>query len=63
MGSTAAIRRRQLEVAEGPEGLALAREWVSTKLRNQAEFLEELRERRPNLWEGFDGAIGTIRSK
>jgi len=62
MGSTAAIRRRQLEVAEGPEGLAITREWVSTKLRNQAEFLEELRERRPNLRQGFDGPIGTIGS-
>lgn len=62
MGLTAAIRRRQLEVAEGPEGLALAREWVSTKLRNQVEFLEELRERRPSLRNGFDGPIGTIRS-
>jgi hypothetical protein len=28
MGSTAAIRRRQVEVADGPEGLALVRDWV-----------------------------------
>lgn len=62
MGSTAAIRRRQLEVAEGTEGLVIAREWVSAKLRNQAEFLEELRERRPNLREVFNGHIATIRS-
>src|SRR5437764_13973392 len=37
MGSTAAIRRRQLEVAEGPEGLALVRDWVTAKLRHQHE--------------------------
>lgn len=42
MGSTATIRRRQLEVAEGPEGLALVADWVQAKLRHQAEFLEEL---------------------
>ena len=36
MGSTAAIRRRQLEVADGPEGLAFVRDWVEAKLRHQA---------------------------
>jgi CRISPR-associated protein Cas1 len=41
MGCTAAIRRRQLEVAEGPEGLAVARDWIVAKLRNQVEFLED----------------------
>src|SRR5207253_1281401 len=47
MGSTAAIRRRQLEVADGPEGLAFVRDWVRAKVRHQAEFLEELAQRRP----------------
>jgi CRISPR-associated protein Cas1 len=47
MGSTAAIRRRQLEVAEGPEGLAFVREWVQAKLRHQQEFLDELQQRGP----------------
>lgn len=61
MGSTAEIRRRQLEVATGPEGLALARDWVASKLRNQAEFLEELRDRRPQQVESFRGAIAGIR--
>ena len=32
MGSTAAIRRRQLEVAEGPDGLALVQEWVQARV-------------------------------
>lgn len=62
MGSTAAIRRRQLEVAESREGLAVAREWVASKLRNQAEFLEELAERRPNHRDIFKGSIETIRA-
>jgi CRISP-associated protein Cas1 len=62
MGSTAAIRRRQLEVASGPEGLAIAREWVASKLRHQSEFLEELGQRRPGQGAVFDGPIATIRS-
>jgi CRISP-associated protein Cas1 len=47
MGSTAAIRRRQLGVAGGPEGLAFVRDWVQANLRHQQEFLEELQRRRP----------------
>src|SRR5262245_33004704 len=47
MGSTAAIRRRQIEVADAPEGLELVRGWVEAKLRNQVEFLDELAARRP----------------
>ena len=62
MGSTAAIRRRQIEVAEGPEGLALAREWVQAKLRHQAEFLEELARRRPEADGLFQGTLGTVRA-
>jgi CRISPR-associated protein Cas1 len=62
MGSTAAIRRRQLEVAEGPEGLAVVREWVQAKLRHQAEFLEELRQRRPEADDLFTAPLGTIRA-
>lgn len=62
MGSTAAIRRRQLEAGAGADGLGIAREWVASKLRNQVEFLEELRERRPAQRSVFDGPIATIRS-
>jgi CRISP-associated protein Cas1 len=62
MGSTAAIRRRQLETAAGPEGLAFAREWVAAKVRNQAEFLDELSQRRPGQRALFTTAIESIRS-
>jgi CRISPR-associated protein Cas1 len=62
MGSTAAIRRRQLEAADGAEGLALVLEWVQAKLRHQAEFLDELRQRRPDSGDLFDGALGAVRS-
>ena len=62
MGSTAAIRRRQLEAASGPEGLTIAREWIASKLSHQSEFLEELRDRRPGRRDLFAGPIETIRS-
>src|SRR4051794_18321281 len=62
MGSTAAIRRRQLEVAAAEEGLALARGWAEAKLRHQAEFLEELCRRRPGQEGLFAGALGGLRS-
>jgi CRISP-associated protein Cas1 len=61
MGSTAAIRRRQLEAAEGPEGLAFVREWVTAKVRHQLEFLEELWRRRPGADDVFAAAVQTLR--
>jgi CRISPR-associated protein Cas1 len=61
MGSTAAIRRRQIEAAEGPEGLALVRDWVQAKLRHQLEFLEELSRRRPEAGAVFESPLGTLR--
>ncbi len=60
MGSTAVIRRRQVEAAEGPEGLAFARDWVVAKLRHQREFLEELSGRRPDAATLFRSPLGTL---
>jgi len=57
MGSTAAIRRRQIEVAESPEGFRLVRDWVTAKLRNQADFLDELWRRRPGKDDLFDAPV------
>jgi CRISPR-associated protein Cas1 len=62
LGSTAAIRRRQIEAADGPEGLALVREWVQAKLRHQVAFLEELRQRRPDSADLFEAPLGTLRA-
>jgi CRISP-associated protein Cas1 len=62
MGSTAAIRRRQVEAAEAPEGLGFARDWVKAKLGHQVEFLEELARRRPDENGLFDSPLGTIRA-
>jgi CRISPR-associated protein Cas1 len=47
LGSTALIRRRQLEIAEKEEGLNLAREWVVAKLDHQIDFLKRLGNSRP----------------
>jgi CRISPR-associated protein Cas1 len=61
MGSTAAIRRRQIEVADGPDGLAFVREWALAKVRHQVEFLEELRRRREGSDALFDAPLTTLR--
>lgn len=61
LGSTAAIRRRQLEAADGPEGVALAQEWVKAKLRHQLEFLVELHHRRPEADPVFQSALTALR--
>jgi CRISPR-associated protein Cas1 len=60
MGSTTAIRRRQLEVAETAEGLGFVREWVEAKVRNQREFLQELERRRPGQENLFGRAIAGL---
>ncbi len=41
-GSTAAIRRAQIEAADKDIGLQLAREWMGERLRGQAELLRKL---------------------
>src|SRR5437899_4963057 len=61
MGSTAAIRRRQLEVADTPEGLGFVRDWVQAKVRNQLEFLDELARRRPEATDIFQNPAATLR--
>ncbi len=47
MGSTSAIRRHQLKMAESYSGLLVIKEWTKIKLENQKEFLLELQRRRP----------------
>lgn len=61
MGSTAAIRRRQLEAAEGPDGLGFVREWARAKVGNQVEFLDELCGRREGAAELFAAPLTTLR--
>ncbi len=54
LGSTALIRRRQLEVAEKDEGLELAKEWIVTKFDNQIDFLKKLANSRPEKQEKIE---------
>jgi CRISP-associated protein Cas1 len=46
LGSTARIRRRQLDMACCAEGVEIGKFFVLKKFENQVEFLKELRERR-----------------
>ncbi|MFO1429530.1 MAG: CRISPR-associated endonuclease Cas1 [Candidatus Competibacteraceae bacterium] len=48
-GSTTAIRRAQLRLADTQEGLRLALSWMLRKLDNQLTFLQEARNRRTRL--------------
>lgn len=57
MGSTALVRRRQLEAAEGDLGLQLVCELVTQKLENQLQFLKKLMYARPERKEYFDPFI------
>ena len=63
MGSTAAIRRRQIEVATTAEGLEVVKGWFGAKLDHQADFLAALQRRRPETKLDFDGAIASIRER
>ena len=57
MGSTALVRRRQLEAVEGDLGLQLVCELVTQKLENQLQFLKKLMYARPERKEYFDQFI------
>ncbi len=47
LGSTTAIRKRQLEASIGADGLTKTKEWVSKKVQNQKDFIQELKKHRP----------------
>ncbi len=61
-GSIATIRRRQLEIAETAEGFAWVQKWGQEKLRNQINFLKQLRHSRPGKEEIFDTPIARVES-
>jgi len=53
LGSTTAIRRRQLEILKTEEGTTLVKKWMSIKAENYAKHLEELGRRRNEEKEQF----------
>lgn len=60
MGSTALIRRKQLEAGESSLGIELVSEMVSQKLKNQIEFLKKLMHARPGSREHFLNSVQVI---
>lgn len=60
LGSTALIRRRQLEAIDSPLGLQLVTDMVAQKLDNQTLFLKKLMHARPGREDAFRPAIGSI---
>jgi CRISPR-associated protein Cas1 len=57
LGSTALIRRRQLEAADNPLGIHLVTDMVGQKLTNQINFLKKLMYARPGREKHFQPAI------
>jgi len=60
MGSSTFIRRRLLEIYANDTGLDYVKQWVGQKLVNQAEFLEELLEKRPGVKDSLSDEIAKI---
>lgn len=60
MGSTALIRRKQLEAAEEPSGVTLVGDMIQRKMDNQILFLKRLMHARPGKESLFDDAIKII---
>ena len=57
LGSTARIRRKQIEFSMKSEGLTLGLQWIKMRLNSQVEFLLKLRERRTRLSAGITTTI------
>ena len=60
MGSTALIRRKQLEVADNENGFSLVVDMIRQKLGNQIRFLTKLMHARPGKDEVFEDPIKII---
>lgn len=59
-GSTAFIRRRQLEVFESDEGLSFVKEWIKNKISASLKHLKELEYKRSSKKEEIERRIGEI---
>ena len=60
MGSTALIRRKQLEIAEDKKGLELVTDMIRKKIENQTGFLKKLMYARPGKEYLFENPIKMI---
>ena len=61
MGSTALIRRKQLEAADKPIGLELVKEMIRQKMENQIRFLKKLMHARPGKEPLFTPSLRIIK--
>ncbi len=60
MGSTALIRRKQIDAANGEIGLKLVLDLIRQKINNQILFLKKLKYARPDRKELFQAPFNTI---
>ncbi|RQD92736.1 CRISPR-associated endonuclease Cas1 [Methanosalsum natronophilum] len=60
LGSTALIRRKQLEAATSGVGFLLVKGWIEDKIHQQITFLKDLRKNRPSLHSEFDRNIEAL---
>ena len=59
-GSTAYIRRRQIEVMESSEGLILAKHWIINKIEQSAHHLKALADKRPSKSEKINKTVDEL---
>jgi len=60
LGSTAKIRKAQLEASLNEIGLKTIKSWLSQKLENQADFLQDLKKHRKQLRDFLDDKSESI---
>ncbi len=61
LGSTVAIRRKQLEVSSTKDGFEMAKGWVLRKIENQINFLERLKKTREEKGKEIEEYIEKIK--
>lgn len=62
LGSTTKIRKRQLEASLNEHGLYWVKKWITTKLENQADYLQDLKKHRKPLNDFLDEKQASILS-
>ncbi|MEM9981307.1 MAG: CRISPR-associated endonuclease Cas1 [Bacteroidota bacterium] len=60
LGSTTKIRKKQLETSLSKKGVIYVKEWLSTKLENQRNFIQDLKKHRPQHQAYLDDKIARI---
>lgn len=62
-GSTTAIRRQQLRIADTEEGFQLAQSWLVRKIDNQIDYLTLARQKRSRLYEALTEKTEKLREE